>query len=120
MRWFFLALLSAYFISGPAVALGTTWQENYAHSLCIGLRHAYGAPTNGWKITFKKCKPANYDKVARVELYWVWFKVVHADRVSLRVAKVDPTGTLVEGPYQLSPSEYDHTWLPGASRALSA
>ena len=86
--------------------------QAYADALCVGLQHAYGSRVNGWKITFKASRPANFDPVAHVELYWIWYSVVHRGRVSLNVAKVSPDATPVEGPYSLSISQYEHLKTP--------
>jgi hypothetical protein len=86
--------------------------QGYADALCDELQHAYGSASNGWKITFKASRPANFDPVAHVELYWVWYSVVHRGRVSLNVAKVSPDATPVEGPYSLSISQYEHLKTP--------
>jgi hypothetical protein len=86
--------------------------QAYADALCVGLQHAYGSRVNGWKITFKASRAAGFDPVARVELYWIWYSVVHRGRVSLNVAKVSPNATPVEGPYSLSIYQYEHLKTP--------
>ena len=96
--------------SRAAVASIGSYQV-YADALCVGLQHAYGSH-NGWKITFKASRPANFDRVAHVELYWVWYSVVQHGRVSLNVAKVSPDATPVQGPYSLSISQYEHLKTP--------
>ena len=98
--------------AADASTRGYQW---YADALCVGLQHAYGSRVNGWKITFKASRPANFDPAAHVELYWVWYSVVHRGRVSLNVAKVSPNATPVEGPYSLSISQYEHLETPGAT-----
>jgi hypothetical protein len=88
--------------------------QAYADALCVELQHAYGARVNGWKIKFKASRPANFDPVAHVQLYWIWYSVVHRGRVSLNVAKVSPDATPVEGPYSLSIDQYEHLKTPAA------
>jgi hypothetical protein len=83
-----------------------------ANALCVGLQHAYGSARSGWKITFKASRPASFDPVAHVQLYWIWYAVVHHGRVSLNVAKVSPDATPVEGPYSLSIDQYEHLKTP--------
>ncbi len=86
--------------------------QAYADALCSGLNMAYGEATKGYRITFKHCRYASRDQSGLL-FFWVWFKVVHQHRVTLNLAKVDATGQLAEGPYKLSPYEYDHDRLPG-------
>jgi len=86
--------------------------QAYADALCVELQHAYGARVNGWKIKFRASRPANFDPVAHVQLYWIWYSVVHRGRVSLNVAKVSPNATPVEGPYSLSIDQYEHLKTP--------
>lgn len=114
--WLFVAYLGAL----SFVTIAKASYGDYAKSLCIGLNHAYGIPQQGYKIHFKACKPANYDRVAGMEMYWAWYKVVHKNRVMLSVAKIDPTGQLVEGPYSLTGYEYDHLYTPDAAKRLAA
>jgi hypothetical protein len=97
--------------SRAAVASIGSYQA-YADALCVGLQHAYGSHVNGWKITFKASRPANFDRVAHVGLYWIWYSVVHRGRVSLNVAKVSPDATPVEGPYSVSIYQYEHLKTP--------
>jgi hypothetical protein len=89
--------------------------QAYADALCVGLQHAYGSPVHGWKITFKASRPADFDPVAHVQHYWVWYSVVHRGRVSLNVAKVSPNATPVEGPYSLSINQYEHLETPAST-----
>jgi hypothetical protein len=98
-----------------AAEASTGGYQWYADALCVGLQHAYGSRVNGWKITFKASRPANFDPAAREELYWVWYAVVHRGRVSLNVAKVSPNATPVEGPYSLSISQFEHLKTPAST-----
>jgi hypothetical protein len=88
--------------------------QAYADALCVELQHAYGSHLNGWKITFKASRPANFDPVAHEQLYWIWYAVVHRGRVSLNVAKVSPNATPVEGPYSLSIDQFEHLKTPAS------
>jgi hypothetical protein len=98
-------------ISQPAEA-STSGYQAYADAICVGLQHAYGSRVNGWKITFKASRPASFDRVRHVELYWIWYSVVHSGRVSLNVAKVLPDATPVQGPYSVSIYQYEHLETP--------
>jgi hypothetical protein len=96
----------------PAAEASPRSNQAYADALCVELQHAYGSRVNGWKITFKASRPANFDPASHQELYWIWYAVVHRGRVSLNVAKVSPNATPVEGPYSLSIDQFEHLETP--------
>ncbi len=99
-------------VANQAQAANSNPNQAFADALCVALDVAYGTPTKGYRITFKHCRYSDRNQ-SGISYFWVWFKVVHRHRVTLNVAKVDASGQLAEGPYKLSPYEYDHNRLPG-------